>query len=90
MNDVNDAATSLSLIPSSAVQDMMIPESLLIGVRVATVEVVDPDRKDELSFNMVDNGGGVFTLANTTRCEPTNLQYQVHNAELFQQKKYPE
>ncbi|XP_062574138.1 protocadherin Fat 4-like [Saccostrea cucullata] len=76
VKDMNDEPTSLRLIPSSVVQDFMIPESMSIGSRVGTVEGVDPDRVDKIAFDLVDSNLGVFKLGSTVKCGPTNIQYQ--------------
>ncbi|XP_061173276.1 protocadherin Fat 4-like [Saccostrea echinata] len=76
VRDVNDEPTTLRFIPSSVVQDFMIPESMSIGGHIGTVEVVDPDGVDKISFDIVNNGFGVFKLGNTIKCGPTNIQYQ--------------
>lgn len=74
---MNDPPTSLQFVTGTLVKDFMIPESMAMGESIGTLEGVDPDGEDKLSFVMLEDGGGVFMLSNSSKCGPTTIQYQV-------------
>lgn len=74
---MNDPPTSLQFVTGTLVKDFMIPESMAMGGSIGTLEGVDPDGEDKLSFVMLEDGGGVFMLSNSSKCGPTTVQYQV-------------
>lgn len=74
---MNDPPTSLQFVTGTPVKDFMIPESMAMGGSIGTLEGMDPDGEDKLSFVMLEDGGGVFMLSNSSKCGPTTVQYQV-------------
>lgn len=77
VRDVNDPPTSLQFVSGTLVKDFMIPESMAVGGSIGVLEGVDPDGEDKLSFVMLEDGGGVFMLSNSSKCGPNTVQYQV-------------
>ena len=77
---MNDAPTTLQFIPNTLVKDSMIPESMSVGEAIGSLEGVDPDVVDKLSFVLVEDGAGLFRLSNNTKCGPTNVVYPVQCA----------
>lgn len=82
--NINEAPVNITFLPSEEAVNMTIPEDLVVGGRIGSIIVTDPDHQDMISVRMTNNSDDIFEVSRKPVCQHTpSLVFRLFSILLF-------